>query len=186
MRKTIVFALAAASFGLGACVVLPTDASGQPHIILNRDAGLDTARHARPRTDEYHHRSHHRRHSEIVHRAHGLCLDISRQVTDGAPLQLWPCNGRDNQQFHLNAHGEIRVGGKCLDIAQERSDNGTPVIAYRCHGGENQQWYRDGNAIRSRMNGKCLNVVGDLRRPGAQVKIWDCNRNAHQRFDWQD
>lgn len=111
----------------------------------------------------------------------GRCLDISRQVVDGAPLQVWDCNDRVNQRFAWRGD-ELRIDGKCLDIAELDSRDGARVIAYRCHGGINQRWTMVDGQIRSRMNGKCLDVRGADYNKGTPVIMWRCNGQANQRF----
>lgn len=114
----------------------------------------------------------------------GLCLDISRQVVNGAPLQTWNCNGRVNQRFRRVGE-EIRIDGKCLDVAGLNQQDGARVIAYTCNGGENQRWDVSGGMIRSRMNGKCLDVSGERFEQGTPVIMWRCHGSRNQRFSWQ-
>jgi hypothetical protein len=34
----------------------------------------------------------------------------------------------------------VGIGGKCLDVAGGNSDDGTEVLLWDCHGGDNQRW----------------------------------------------
>jgi hypothetical protein len=53
------------------------------------------------------------------------------------------------------------ASGKCLDLPQGKTGDGTPAIQYDCHGGTNQQWAIEsagegGFHIVSRLSGKCI------------------------------
>ena len=105
-------------------------------------------------------------HGVIRNGASGQCLDA------GAGVQLWDCNGGDNQQFSTTAAGEIRFAGRCLDAGWDRST----VQLWDCNGGTNQKWtvVPDG-AIVGTESGKCLDA-------GARIQLWDCNGGANQRW----
>ncbi len=121
------------------------------------------------------------KHKKSIGTGGGRCLDISRQVVDGAPLQVWDCNDRVNQKFEVKGQ-EIRIGGKCLDISQGDKEDGARVIAYRCNGTENQKWSVFTGRIRSQMNNKCLDVVGGNYSKGTPVVMWSCHGRANQQF----
>lgn len=67
----------------------------------------------------------------------------------------------------------------CLDIAGGSNDNGAQVVLWTCHDGLNQLWYREGDTLRSKMNGKCLDVTG-AGSFGAKLQMWDCNGYLQQ------
>lgn len=109
--------------------------------------------------------------------ADGQCLFVSQE--DGRTVALDECSGANDEQFVLQRDGSIRSGEKCLDVAGSQNRNGTEVIAYACNGGINQQWYRDQNRIRSRLNGKCL-----TSGRGRSI-VSDCVQSEYQVFDWK-
>ena len=47
--------------------------------------------------------------------------------------------------------------------------SGAIVLTYGAHGGDNQKWYKDGDFIVSKMNGKVLSIMTTTD----QVAIWD-------------
>ncbi|WP_143658658.1 RICIN domain-containing protein [Streptomyces sp. IMTB 2501] len=55
-----------------------------------------------------------------------------------------------------------------------------PGIAH----GINQRWYRNGSEIRSRMNGKCLDILGGSPAPGQLLVSWSCNGAPSQSWDF--
>ena len=95
----------------------------------------------------------------------GLCLDVYAFNTgDGwNTLDLWDCNGLDNQAWFYNeeTHEIIsKSNGKCLD---QFAFNNFNVGMWECNGLANQKWtLTDGSGgtpageIRSDWDGKCV------------------------------
>jgi hypothetical protein len=96
-------------------------------------------------------------------RINGLCLDVYQESKrNDAPIDLWPCTGRANQQWAaLDGTLVNPVSGKCLDApehgrlpiwwwfrgeakAHPAWDFGPPssaqLVIFTCDGGRNQQW----------------------------------------------
>jgi hypothetical protein len=77
---------------------------------------------------------------------------------------------------------------KCLDVSGSSTENGSVVIQWQCHGGDNQVWRiepaDDGHNSRlvSRHSGKCLDVSGESREDGAPVIQWQCHGGANQQW----
>lgn len=75
--------------------------------------------------------------------------------------------------------------GLCLDVARsEMGKKGGRVLAWECHGGENQQWTIQGKrgAIRS-STGMCLDASrSNMHKNGAKVMIWDCHGGPNQNW----
>ena len=71
--------------------------------------------------------------------------------------------------------------GKCLDLTNYGTANGTPIQLWTCNGGSQQAWQRmqDGTV---RAHGKCmdLNTYNNGQRPW----LWDCHGYPNQ--VWQD
>jgi hypothetical protein len=75
------------------------------------------------------------------------CLDFPGGGAKGSTMQIWDCNGGDNQQFELHASGQIvnAANGWCLDVLGGfRTDpprNGRGVGLWDCTAGaDNQAW----------------------------------------------
>ncbi|EPX55599.1 peptidase, M27 (PrtB) family [Cystobacter fuscus DSM 2262] len=109
----------------------------------------------------------------------GKCLDAdaTSSGTNGTRIQLWDCNGWDNQNWQLLADGTIRsVGGKCLDAdANNSGANGTRVQLWDCNGWDNQKWQLLADGTIRSVGGKCLDAdANSSGANGTSVQLWDC------------
>ncbi|MCA2225134.1 arabinofuranosidase catalytic domain-containing protein [Nonomuraea aurantiaca] len=119
----------------------------------------------------------------LVGAGSGRCLDVSGvSQANSAQVQIWDCNGQNNQQWTSTAAGELRVyGTKCLDVYGAGTANGTNVIIWDCNGQSNQQWRlnTDGTITAVGAN-KCLDVSGSGTANGTKAQIWTCQGTANQ------
>jgi glucosylceramidase len=67
--------------------------------------------------------------------------------------------------------------GKCLDVTDGGTADGTPAQMWACSGGANQKWTR-GTDGTLRALGKCLDVAGPSATDGAVVHLWTCYAGA--------
>jgi hypothetical protein len=71
------------------------------------------------------------------------------------------------------------IAGKCVDIYQAASADGTPTTLYTCKGATNQQWTSpDDGTVRSL--GKCLDARGTVIKTAAV--LWTCDGSAGQKW----
>ena len=113
----------------------------------------------------------------------GLCLDVKAvDMTPGASVQVYTCNGGANQQWTLTAAGELRTlgGARCLDAKNAATTPGTPLISYTCNGQANQRWTIVGKTIRGAGSGLCMDVAHAATQPGSLVQLWTCNGGSNQ------
>ncbi|MFC4149827.1 ricin-type beta-trefoil lectin domain protein [Micromonospora mangrovi] len=75
------------------------------------------------------------------------------------------------------------LGGKCLDVTDNNSADGTPVQIWSCFGGPNQTWTRAADGT-LRALGKCLDVSGGGTADGTKVQLWTCNGTPAQQWTW--
>jgi endoglucanase len=73
--------------------------------------------------------------------------------------------------------------GRCLDLTDFGSYDGTPVQLWDCGSGWNQSWTRTGTTFVNPQTGKCLDVSGGSTANGARVQLWTCNGTGAQ--NWQ-
>lgn len=76
-----------------------------------------------------------------------------------------------------------RGSGRCVDLAQRGTSDGTPVQLWDCNSDWNQKWTRNGSRFVNPQTGKCLDVNGASTADGALVQLWTCNGTSAQ--DWQ-
>ena len=73
--------------------------------------------------------------------------------------------------------------GRCLDVPNSSTTNGTQVQLWDCSGQNNQSWtYTSAKALQVYGN-KCLDASGRGTTNGTQVIIWDCNGQTNQQWN---
>lgn len=126
----------------------------------------------------------------------GLCLDVHApdQFKNGAKVQVWACNGSNQQTWVIDEGGDaiISLAGKCLDVhAPDQATDGGRVQVWNCNRQLQQKWQTHvmqpvgvmTKPIRSGA-GKCLDVhAPDQFKNGAKVQVWSCNASMQQ--DWR-
>ncbi|GAA3206522.1 family 16 glycoside hydrolase [Dactylosporangium siamense] len=70
------------------------------------------------------------------------------------------------------------IGGKCVDVSNAGTANGTKIQLWGCNGTTAQSWTRSGDTLRAL--GKCLDVAGGATAAGTLVQLWNCNGSAAQ------
>jgi hypothetical protein len=85
--------------------------------------------------------------------------------------------GQQNQEVVGGA------SGRCLDVPNSSTTNGTQLQLYDCWGGSNQRWtYTSGKQLQVYGN-KCLDANGQGTADGTAAIIWDCNGQANQQWN---
>ncbi|WP_371493548.1 RICIN domain-containing protein [Kitasatospora sp. NBC_00374] len=74
--------------------------------------------------------------------------------------------------------------GKCLEIADWRTDNGAPARQWECTGGAHQLWdFKQAHGITmlvNRNSKKCLEIADWRRDDGAPARQWECTEGWNQ------
>ncbi|MEV7971333.1 RICIN domain-containing protein, partial [Sphaerisporangium sp. NPDC088356] len=73
--------------------------------------------------------------------------------------------------------------GRCVDVPNLSTVNGTQVQLWDCNGGPNQQWTLTSAKELTVYGGKCLDAYGHGTSNGTQVDIWDCNGQSNQQWN---
>ncbi|WP_435972387.1 ThuA domain-containing protein [Streptomyces sp. Qhu_M48] len=78
--------------------------------------------------------------------------------------------------------GEVKgVNGKCLDIDNAQTADGTKVQVWTCNGSSAQTWtVADDGSLRAL--GKCLDVSGGGGADGTKIQLWTCNGTGAQKW----
>ncbi|MFE7594774.1 ricin-type beta-trefoil lectin domain protein [Kitasatospora sp. NPDC057512] len=113
------------------------------------------------------------------------CVDVKgANLGNGAPVQIYDCNGSVAQKWRIGVDGTIRALGKCMDVSGGNTGNGTKVQIYDCNGSGAQQWQaRPDGSLLNPQSGRCLDDLGFSTDNGNQLGIWDCNGAANQKWN---
>ncbi|WP_076972403.1 ricin-type beta-trefoil lectin domain protein [Streptomyces sp. M1013] len=76
--------------------------------------------------------------------------------------------------------GEVTgVNGKCLDVDNSQTADGTKVQVWTCNGTGAQQWTLPGDGTVRALD-KCLDVSGGGSADGTKIHLWTCNGSGAQ------
>jgi hypothetical protein len=120
-----------------------------------------------------------------------LCLDWAQSGGENY-LQLWQCNGQEQQLWYWDAGSyQIQPGSdrtKCVD-AGEALQIGTKLYPSNCDKSPQQTWSWDENTqtVSVFSNGKkyCMDLAGAKTSLGTAVQLWDCNGLWEQQWNVQ-
>ncbi|EFL06810.1 alpha-N-acetylglucosaminidase [Streptomyces sp. AA4] len=73
----------------------------------------------------------------------------------------------------------VGIGGKCVDVTNGSSADGTPVQVWDCNGTAAQTWTAQADGT-VRAMGKCLDVRGGATAAGTAVQLYGCNGTPAQ------
>jgi alpha-galactosidase len=71
------------------------------------------------------------------------------------------------------------ASGRCLDVPNSNTANGTQPVIWDCNGGANQRWTSSGQTLQAL--GKCLDAPVNATA-GAKAQLWDCNGGTNQQW----
>ena len=71
------------------------------------------------------------------------------------------------------------ASGRCLDVPNSNTANGTQPVIWDCNGGANQRWTLNGQTLQAL--GKCLDAPLNAAA-GAKAQLWDCNGGTNQQW----
>jgi hypothetical protein len=106
------------------------------------------------------------------------------------PTRPTPAGGGAPRAAVAALPGALPVGtrlapGKCMDVLGARTDAGTPLIIWSCHGGGNQQFVLPpvgGSGEIRAFNSMCVDAAGGRGNDdGDAALIWPCHGGANQR-----
>jgi hypothetical protein len=121
--------------------------------------------------------------AQIVGGQSNRCVDVTGvSHNNGTQVQLWDCNGQDNQSWTYTSGKQLMVyGNKCLDAYGQGTSNGTQVIIWDCNGQANQQWNVNSNGtITGVQSGLCMDANNAGTANGTKLILWSCNGQSNQ------
>ncbi|MGB2571709.1 PQQ-dependent sugar dehydrogenase, partial [Micromonospora citrea] len=78
----------------------------------------------------------------------------------------------------------VGLGGKCLDVRNAATADGTQIQIYTCNGSAAQTWTVTPNSTVKAL-GKCLDVSGGGSADGTKIQLWTCNGTGAQNWSAQ-
>ncbi|MGC5224456.1 ricin-type beta-trefoil lectin domain protein [Micromonospora sp. DT81.3] len=126
----------------------------------------------------------------------GKCLtseiDVAgAQPANGDPVTVWGCVGDDPQTWTHYNDGTLRSFGKCLDVSNFGTSNGSLVHLWDCASDSlnngNQEWIAksDGSLVNV-TSGRCLDLIGPSSDNGTRLHLWDCHGGVSQKWNLPD
>lgn len=121
-------------------------------------------------------------------RWNGRCLDadLNTITRNGTRVQMWDCNGQNQQRWFQGSEAVIRnyASARCLDADLNTiGRNGTRIQLWDCNFQNQQKFYLQGLNFRIAYNGRCLDVDTTQNWNGGRVQLWDCNGAPQQQWD---
>jgi hypothetical protein len=89
-------------------------------------------------------------------------------------------SGGGNQQGGQLVGGQ---SGRCVEVPNSSTTNGTQVQIWDCGSGTNQRWTSTASKQLMVYGNKCLDASGAGTANGTQVIIWDCHGAANQQWN---
>jgi hypothetical protein len=115
----------------------------------------------------------------------GKCIDVSGDDTggDGAAVQLWDCQPTAVDQHWTYTGNTLQTLGRCMDVTNGGTANGTKVQLWDCNGTGAQQWVAQSNgSLLNPQSGRCLDDPSGSTANGARLQLWDCNGTTAQHW----
>ncbi|MFC5940203.1 ThuA domain-containing protein [Micromonospora harpali] len=78
----------------------------------------------------------------------------------------------------------VGLGGKCLDVRNAATADGTQIQIWTCNGSAAQTWSVTPNSTVKAL-GKCLDVSGGGSADGTKIQLWTCNGSGAQNWSAQ-
>ena len=75
-------------------------------------------------------------------------------------------------------HNTLQTLGQCVSVSSGRFSSRSRISLVACNGSIEQQWFADGQRIRSMLNGQCL----DASKTGSAVRLQSCDDSIGQQF----
>jgi len=118
-------------------------------------------------------------------------LDVAGGRGKGAQLQLWECNGRENQLFYFDkGSNKITWAGDsslCVDAGSDMK-GGNRLVLWDCNGEVQQHWGYDAKAKTIYLDGHaqdaawCMDLTGGLTDLGTPIELLGCNGWNNQKW----
>ncbi|WP_405143150.1 RICIN domain-containing protein [Sphaerisporangium sp. NBC_01403] len=122
--------------------------------------------------------------SVVILSGNGATVNLPHTAIDDSytitllPPSSDPGNGNGSTSVLRNVNA-----GRCLDVPNATTTNGTQLQLWDCGTGSNQQWTLTSAKQLQVYGNKCLDASNHGTTNGTQVIIWDCNGQTNQQWN---
>lgn len=110
--------------------------------------------------------------------------DFQQSKSAGTKIDIFDCNGGSNQQWTLNASGELvnSLSLLCLNDAGG-GGKGTALVQSSCDGSSGEVWsYNSSGQYVLSSNGLCVNDPGNITTNNNQLIVWTCGNFTDEQW----
>jgi Ricin-type beta-trefoil lectin domain len=136
-----------------------------PQVVLNQNMSVASGSISVPLT------------FQASHDAFAIYLTPGNGTVSPPPSSSPPSGGQQNVEIVGGA------SGRCIDVPNSSTSNGTQVQLWDCGGNSNQRWTYTANKQLMVYGNKCLDANAQGTADGTTVIIWDCNGQANQQWN---
>jgi hypothetical protein len=119
------------------------------------------------------------------------CLDVvDGNFVNGAPVQIWNCNGGPQQKWVYTTGGfsSVKLAGTnfCLDAGSDNPADGTKLKIWQCYDRiPAQSWVFNGDkTIALQSAAKCVDLTDGNKGNGNRIQVWGCSSgNINQQWN---
>jgi hypothetical protein len=117
-----------------------------------------------------------------------ISVPVNFQAThDAFAIYLTPGNGNTSPPPSSPPPGGQQIvgtgSGRCVDVPNSSTTNGTQVQIWDCNSNSNQRWTYTSSKQLMVYGNKCLDANGRGTTNGTTVIIWDCNGQTNQQWN---
>jgi hypothetical protein len=122
-------------------------------------------------------------------RTGGKCLDLTGlNTTNGTAIEIWTCNGGQNQRWTMFPDGTIRTAmnsNKYLDLSNGNTADLTKLDIWDCNGpmgSSNQRWQLNNDNTVTGVGSKCMDLTEAVTTDGTKVEYYHCTGGWNQQW----
>jgi hypothetical protein len=121
-------------------------------------------------------------HNESTAGVAAMCVDDpGNSATPGTKVQFSTCTTGAEQNWTVQAGGNVTINGLCLDTVGQATAAGTAVDVNTCGASATQVWTQGaGNTLVNQASGLCLDDPGSKTTNGTVLDIAACSGGANQ------
>jgi Ricin-type beta-trefoil lectin domain/Domain of unknown function (DUF5122) beta-propeller len=121
-------------------------------------------------------------HDESTAGVAAMCVDDpGNSATPGTTVQFSTCTNGAEQNWTVQANGNVTINGLCLDTVGQGTASGTQVDVNTCGASATQVWTQGaGNTLVNSASGLCLDDPGAKTTNGTVLDVATCSGGTNQ------